>query len=207
LRGMAQGASAFPEPKKVKTVAVRADGSIISSESAPAAAAPQPPQRPAATQPASNAPQAASKNTTPKSPVRAAGATPAAPATPAAKPQPAKPPVAAKPTPTPKPKQVAAVASQADDGADDAAEPAKTTASTGGFAVQLAAPGSEAEARQVAQRLGEKFSGALGGRRPSVQKASDKEVYRVRVTGLSKEGATGVCEKIKAAGGACFVSR
>ena len=40
-----------------------------------------------------------------------------------------------------------------------------------------------------------------------MQKASDKAVYRVRITGLSKDGATGMCEKLKAAGGACFVAR
>ncbi len=37
-------------------------------------------------------------------------------------------------------------------------------------------------------------------------KASDS-LYRIRVTGLSKESATAMCGKVKAAGGACFVAR
>ena len=60
-------------------------------------------------------------------------------------------------------------------------------------------------APDVAQRLGEKFSSQLGGRRPSVVKALDKAVWRVRVSGLSRESAVGACEKIKAAGGQCYV--
>ena len=59
---------------------------------------------------------------------------------------------------------------------------------------------------QTASRLGEKLSGALGGRRPAVVKASDS-LYRIRVTGLSKESANAMCGKVKAAGGACFVAR
>jgi hypothetical protein len=196
-RGPEQAGSVFPEPKKVKTVAVRADGTIISSESAPPPPPPRPTAAPAAPEPA--------KNATPKTANRAAppATTPAPP-----KPAAAVAPKPAAPKPAPKPAQTAAVQQDGQD--DDApAKPARTAASTGGggFSVQLAAPGSEAEARQVAQRLGEKYSSALGGRRPSVQKASDKAIYRVRVTGLSREGATEVCEKVKSAGGACFVAR
>lgn len=206
--GSAAPPAIFPEPKKVKTVAVRADGTIISSNSAPAAAPPAPRVMPGSVPPARNA--------TPKSDARAA-ATPAptladtstaapSPSAARAKPPvaPPKPPVAAKPAPK---KEVAAVAPQ-DDASDDDAAPEKPAASAGGgFAIQLAAPGSESEARQVASRLGEKYSSQLGGRRPSVVKASDKAVYRVRVGGLSREAATAGCERIKAAGGACFVAR
>jgi hypothetical protein len=193
--------SVFPEPKKVKTVAVRADGTVISSE---------------ATKPAQTAPaQPAARNSTPKTDTRAA-ATPTPQTTPqAARPaSPPKPPAttaAAAPKPTPaavaKPKpQVAAVQPQ-DEETDDDAAPAKPAAATGGgFGLQLAAAGSEGEARATAQRLGEKYSGALGGRRPSVVKAADKaSVWRIRVSGMSRESAVGACEKIKAAGGACIV--
>ena len=37
-------------------------------------------------------------------------------------------------------------------------------------------------------------------------KVGDKMVYRVRVAGLSKDGANAVCNKVKAAGGPCFVA-
>lgn len=185
-------ATGFPEPKKVKTVAVRADGSIISSETT--ATAPQPPAKPAAP-----APAAQSKNATPKSVARVA-TTPkveeeAEPRAAAQRPA-ARPKAEAKAeTPT----RVARAETQ-----DDAA-PAR--ASGGGFAVQLAAAGSEAEARQTAARLGQKYSEALGGRRPSFHKAADKDVYRVRVGGLSREAAVEACEKVKSAGGGCFVAR
>ena len=200
--------SAFPEPKRVKTVSVRADGSIInggggeSAASAPAAA----PKAPERTTPAP------ARNATPKSATRA-DATSSAGAAAAPKPAAAKPKAEVKPEAKPEPKpaakaRVAAVqpkddAPAAADASDDEAPKA---ASSGGYAVQVASAGSETEARQTAARLGDKLSGALGGRRPSVVKASDS-LYRVRVTGLSKESATAMCGKVKAAGGACFVAR
>lgn len=194
--------SAFPEPKRVKTVSVRADGSIITSGEAAApapAAAPKPPER---TTPAP------ARNATPKSATRA-DATSSAAAAP--KPAAPKPKADAKPEPKPAAKpRVAAVQPKQDapapaaEASDD--EEAPKPVSSGGYAVQVASTGSESEARQTAARLGDKLSGALGGRRPSVVKASDT-LYRVRVTGLSKESANAMCGKVKAAGGACFVAR
>ena len=72
--------------------------------------------------------------------------------------------------------------------------------------MQVGSAGSEAAARQAASRLGAKLSGALGGRHPSVVKAS-ASLYRIRVTGLSRESANAMCGRVKAAGGACFVAR
>ena len=185
-------ASIFPEPKKVKTVAVRADGSIISTETAPAPAA----------QPRQTTP----KNATPKSENRAPTTTAEGRPAPRPQPKPAQPkPVAAKPAP----KQVAAVEPKDNAPDDEAAAPEETTRpkpASGGFAVQLAAAGSEAEARQTAQRLGEKYSSALGGRRPSIQKVPDKALYRIRVGGMTREAAISSCEQIKASGGACFIA-
>ena len=203
-------AGVFPEPRKVKTVSVRPDGSLITSETA---ASPAPPQRPsaAAAQPAATPP--AAKNATPKSVARIAttpkagnGETDETPATkPAAKPKP----VAAKPAT--KPQQVARVADPDEQQNEPVETPARAAAAPSGggsgFSVQLAAPGTEAEARSTASRLGTKFSDALGGRRPGVQKASDKAVYRVRVSGYSREAAVEACESIKTAGGTCFVAR
>lgn len=178
--------SAFPEPKRVKTVSVRADGSIIGGDAAPAAAAPpKPVERPAP-----------ARNSTPKSAARADATTTAAPAPkPAAKPKP-KPHVAAV-----KPQQEAVAPA-----AEPAEEEAPRQAASGAYAVQVASAGSEAEARQTATRLAAKLSGALGGRHPSVIKASGS-LYRVRVTGLSRESANAMCGRVKAAGGACFVAR
>jgi cell division septation protein DedD len=88
---------------------------------------------------------------------------------------------------------------------------AATTASTGGggFAVQLAGAGSESEARATISRLQQRYGAALGGRQPVVRKATvgDRDVYRVRVVGLSQGDANGLCERLKSAGGTCFIAR
>jgi len=86
-----------------------------------------------------------------------------------------------------------------------------TTASTGGsggYAVQLAAPGSESEARSVIQRLKQKHSDALSGHTPVVRSAQKGEstIYRVRVTGMSRDSANSLCARLKADGGTCFVA-
>jgi cell division septation protein DedD len=79
----------------------------------------------------------------------------------------------------------------------------------GGFAVQLAAPGSEAEARITISRIQQRYGSALGGRQPTVRKATvgERDVYRVRVVGLSQTDANGLCERLKSSGGSCFVAR
>ena len=58
------------------------------------------------------------------------------------------------------------------------------------------------------QDVSAKFGAQLGGRRPGFQfaKVGDKSVYRVRAAGMSRESAVGVCEKVKASGGKCFVA-
>lgn len=204
-------ASGFPEPKRVKTVSVRPDGTVISPDSAAAPAAPvparpliaalppnpsaaRPAPAPAATSPA--APPAAAKPVaaTPKATTRVANApaqdgdaaagTPAAPSirTAAARP-------AAAPTATP-----AAIT---------------TGGGPGGYSVQLAAPPSEAEAKSAITRLQTKFAGELGGRRPAIVKATvgEKSIYRVRVSGLSKDDAGKLCSSIQSSGGQCFVAK
>ena len=193
----------FPEPKRVKTVSVRPDGSVLTAD-ASSAPAHDPIAAIAAGRPAPGT-DAMPKSATPKSTARVA-TTPKveASAAPAANEQvvaPAKPKVAAAPKP------VKVASAQADPSPSDAA-PA-TTASTGGFAVQLAAPATEQEARSASSKLGAKFADALGGRRPAVVKAElgDKSIYRVRVSSLSREEAVSLCEKVKAKGGACFVAK
>ncbi len=78
--------------------------------------------------------------------------------------------------------------------------PAKTAQATnsGAFAVQLAAPGSEQEARDIQIRLMKKLGNELSGFHPAIRKASvgSKTVYRVRVPNLSHDEATALCQKI-----------
>jgi hypothetical protein len=95
--------------------------------------------------------------------------------------------------------------------APTATAPAPAPAAEGGgnYAVQLAAPRSEAEAQSVAGHLQSKYAGELGGMQPVIRKAEikDKTVYRVRIANLTHAAAVSLCEKLKAAGGACFLAR
>jgi hypothetical protein len=228
--GHAQGAGedtkAGPvmEPKRVKTMVVRADGTIVGNEPAPTgaaappapASAPPPPAAPAAgplaifpplapsSEPAEPAPQA--KPATPKATARVA-TTPKVGAAAIATTAPAGPATLTKPRP---PRPAAPAAKPALEAAADAApDPTPTGATGGGFAVQLAAPASEQEAHDVAARLQKKFAAQLDGMKPSIKQADagGRQVYRVRVGNLSREEAAALCDKLKAGGGACFIAK
>src|SRR5262249_44596749 len=82
--------------------------------------------------------------------------------------------------------------------------------SSGTFAVQLAAPATEQEARELEQRLLQKYSAELAGFQPSIKKAAvrGKTAYRIRVGGLtSRDQATALCQKVQSSGGNCFVAK
>ncbi|MDP2354951.1 MAG: SPOR domain-containing protein [Beijerinckiaceae bacterium] len=179
----------FPEPRRVRTVSVRPDGTIIEApQAAPARVAPAPRAvAPVPAQTAAPAPVRVAAATPPKTSDRA-GPTTTASTSPVATPAPAAP-RAASP-------QSAAVASTPRGGG-------------GAYAVQLAAPGSESEARSAIARFQQRYGSALGGRQPTVRKATvgAKDVYRVRVVGMSQTDANGLCEKLKSSGGNCFVAR
>jgi len=192
----------FPEPRRVKTVSVRPDGSVITGEMAPtpsaaapsATGAPRPPSMALVTPPPPARPTASTDRAAiDRLAAEAAGAPPKA---------------TARATPT-----VANVdRSQAEPAAPAAAraKPADTTASTGGaYAAQLAAPASEAEARSVMTTLAKRYGSELGGHKLTWRKAKvgDKTVYRVRAGNLSQEAANGICNKMQAKGGSCFVAR
>lgn len=190
----------FPEPRRVRTVSVRPDGTIIGE--APQAAPAAPPARVAPTpsvRPASPAPGSQSA-APPQTPVRVAAATPpktseragstiTAPATTASTGPAAQAPVRAA--------------------APESATVAATPTSSGAYAVQLAAPGSPGDAKVAISNLQRRYGSTLGGLQPIVRKATvgSRDVYRVRVVGLSRSDANGLCEKLKGAGGSCFVAR
>lgn len=119
---------------------------------------------------------------------------------------------APRPAPAPAPTQPAA-------GEDDdapAPAPAQRTANanaaqgqSGGYAVQLASRPTEDDARNASTQLRNRYGAALGGKTPSVVSgtANGQTVYRVRVAGYSQAAAVEACNKVKAAGGSCFVTR
>ncbi len=216
--GLNSLASSLPAPKKVKVVSVTPEGVILPNDQPPAAAMPAPRQTPSKTSDRSGPVAKAStpKTATPKTTSRVAptsiaaagadsdaGPTDLAPRSGTAKE------ATAKAVKKPKPQRVAT----ADTGAPEAQEatevPEPQATGGGGFAVQLAAPGSEAEAKAASSRLGKKFADALTGHRLAFHKAESngKSVYRVRVSSLTRENALSLCEKLKADGGSCFVAK
>ena len=171
------------EPRRVRTVTIRPDGSPVTE-----------PARVAAAEPASPL------------------STASVPARPAATPQIAQPRQAQQATPpaTPAPPvRVAAAPPTPSASATPAPATAAVRAGTGDFAVQLAAPGSESEARATFAALQRKYS-QLAGHSPIVRKtdlAGGKTVYRLRIGPFSRDDATRMCSQLQSAGGQCFVAR
>jgi hypothetical protein len=84
-----------------------------------------------------------------------------------------------------------------------------TATMSNGWAVQLAAPKSETEAKSGAARLNAKYASALNGEVVGVSKAqvNGATVYRLRIVGLSKSDAAALCARVKVYGGNCFVAK
>jgi hypothetical protein len=213
--------AAFPAAKHVKTVSVRPDGTLISVD---AAAAPSPSAAPAPAAPApenvvsTTAPMAATptlvlpEKSTSKSSARVTASKTATTVPPdnefnppnfdqaTAPERPAKLPTKLRP-----PKTAAESAPVVASNATPAAE----GAGGGGWAVQLAAPRSEAEAQADVSRLKSKYADNLGDAPLAIHKAevNGETIFRVRAGGLTKADAAALCAKLKASGGDCFVAR
>ena len=213
------GAPLLGEPKKIRTVTIRPDGSIVEENVANSvgsaqnvAAAPRPgstvaplPGMTAQPSPIVASPPAQAVST-PLTPVPQAQTQSAA--------QPQGPVVRVLPPERP---QVIAQAPQAAPPPPPAAEkpaPAsaaveKIEAGSGDYGVQFGAPASEAEARTMITNLKKNNAKLFDGLSFVVQKAdnSGRTIYRVRVIGLAREGAISLCEKMKSSGSACFVAK
>jgi hypothetical protein len=190
----ADSIAALIEPKKVKTVSVRPDGTLLPNDSPPQVAAPAVSMFPSARP---STPSSA-KAVTPKSTARVATTPKSAAGPSAGAAQAARTTLAAKT----KRLQVADAQGQA--------PVAGAPAAPGSFAVQLAAPGTEQEARETQLRLMKKFGADLAGFHSSIHKAEvgGKPVYRVRIGGLSsRDEATNLCQKLQSGGGNCFVAK
>lgn len=233
-------AAVLGEPKRVKTVSVRPDGTIVgSTEAAPVAAIaavapvqPRPPSISGATPSAASPvrPVGSQPTTAPTVAVPApAGAQRATGGDLSAAANAASAPLSISPAPnsalpksqqritapatTPAPAAAAPqVVARAPAPAQAPAPLVVAPAATGGggdFAVQLAAPGSEKEARDLFASLQRRFPGELGGVSPTIRRAEvgDRTIYRLRVGAMDRSGAVAMCERLKAAGGQCFVAR
>ncbi len=185
-------AAALGEPRRVRTVAVRPDGSIapVNGAATPVVSASGTPATPATTASSPPLPRAAVAPRPPAPPRSEEAAAPRPVATPAQ--LPARPQVAAAPPAAPVPAAVEPVAGG------------------GGFMVQLGAPGSESEARATFASLQRRFSDQLSSDQPTIRRAdvgNGRTVYRLRVGPYGREAAAEKCEALKAAGGNCFIAR
>ena len=225
-------AQQFPDPKPVRTVSLRPDGtpipaSMLAASDAGGAAPVSEAPKPTAKAQAKPAPDAAVGTAQPstsklelptklsgKSSARVAVAkteTTAPSATPEAAAnepvQPGAPAKVEKPAKAAKTQQAATEAGSPPTA--NAAVDATAATTSGGWAVQLAAPRSEAEAKTTAARLGAKYELALNGSPIGVHKAvvNGETIYRLRVGGLSKADAAALCARLKGDGGDCFIAK
>ncbi|HEV7321995.1 MAG TPA: SPOR domain-containing protein [Ensifer sp.] len=121
--------------------------------------------------------------------------------------------------PTPQTRPAAQPVENARPAEEQAALPAETqpaqqvaTASVpaGGYFIQVASLPSEAEAQKSYNSLSSKFGNVIGGRGVDIRKAEiagKGTYYRVRIPAGSKEEANALCSKYKGAGGSCLVTK
>ena len=219
--------SQFPDPKPVRTVSLRPDGTPIPAMTAAANTASPAPlanQAPPASQapptkPASKSVSAAAGNAEPSTPklelpTKLSGKTSARIAV--AKTETTASPaeasgeavrVAAPPRAEKAAKAVKTEVAALEPASSPATQPVQSAASDG-WAVQLAAPRTEPEAKSEMARLNAKYATALNGSTIGVHKAVVKgaTIYRLRVTGLSKADAAALCARLKGDGGECFIA-
>ncbi|EKF40999.1 sporulation-like protein [Nitratireductor indicus C115] len=194
-------------PRRVRTMVVRPDGTLVPREEpapapAPTVAEAQTPSTPtqAETPPAAAASeQAVPAATAPAQPQAAASPVPTArPTPPAAQQQPTR--VAAAPAQPARP-----VAQQ-----PAAPAPVSQAAAADGWSVQISSQPTAESAQQSYQDMAQRYGNLLSGRGVNIVKAevSGKGTYyRVRVPTSSKEDAINLCSQLKSAGGSCFVSK
>jgi cell division protein FtsN len=86
-----------------------------------------------------------------------------------------------------------------------------STATSGGYAVQVTSQRSEGEAQSAYRALQAKYPDQLRGRAPIIRRADlgEKGTYYRALVGpfSSAEEAAGVCSGLKAAGGKCIIQR
>ena len=200
------GGPASAEPKKIRTVAIRPDGT--GNHTAPRPANGAAPAQRAAGMPLDTAPTA-----TPSA--RAAAAAPAASAPPqgnaplSLSPQVASAETSARSTFPPPPPRPAAAAAAPAAPTRLAAVPPPTEAAAGAY-VQVAAQRGDGDAQASFRNLQAKFPSILGDRQAVIRRAdlgADKGVYYRAMVGpfASMDQAKQFCGSLKSAGGNCVV--
>lgn len=212
-------------PRKVRTMIVKPDGTLVAQEvPAPATAAPQQDKveqlaAPTAGQAAEDAPAVVSASRVPVMPEQPASTqTTARPAT-------AQPSQTAAPLPGSRPASqpanvVATVTNQGNVRPASQPQPvpqatstpaaATSTPSSGGYYIQIASLPSQAEAQKSYQNMSAKFGSVIGGRGVDIKAAEiagKGTFYRVRIPAGDKNEAAALCERFRSAGGSCLIAR
>lgn len=178
------------EPKRVRTLTVRADGTVVDGSSAPVI---QPPNAPIPLAPSA---QAAAPIGAPTQ-VSSFAQDDASSTMPATVPLP--------------PTRVAAAPASPSIAAPAAAPAASDQASAGGYFVQVAAQRTQGEAQSAWRATQGKFPGILGNYSANIRRADlgDRGIYyRAQVGPFnSKDQANELCQSLRAQGGDCMVQR
>jgi hypothetical protein len=197
--------TASTEPRRVRTVTVRADGSVVPEQNR-VATPPATAQRPGNTPLALNN---TSGNLGPAAPAaRPSNTAPAAPQSD----NPWASVTSSNQLSAPVATNQAALAPQATAPANPAPIVAvNTPPPAGSYVVQVAAQKTEADAAATWQQLQQKYSSVLGGQQASIRRVDLGErgvFYRAQVGPFGSRGqASEVCQSLKAAGGECVIQR
>ena len=172
------------QPRRVRTLTVRPDGTLVVENTEPADASSSSTGAPAML-------EAAAK------PVEMPTA-----AAPRAQPPLAEPVATESIAPAPEPVRTASIESPKP-------EPV-APASNSAYYVQISSQPTEDAAKQSQSNLTKRYASVIGGRNVVIQTAEIKgkgTYYRVRVGADSRDEANSLCASLKSAGGSCFVSR
>ena len=202
----AMGSGVVGDPKKIRTIAIRPDqandGSAPAADTAPTpsvVSAAEPTPRPVTVTPR---PIATTSEPAQQAPRPLAAQTPQ-PALAAPAPRASNAPLSLNPNAAPAPSRPERVASTA----PTAPAPA---AASGGYAVQVSAQRSEADAQAAFRALQGKYPAQLGSRQPVIRRAdlgAKGIYYRAMVVVGSNSEAGELCSSLKAAGGSCIIQR
>ncbi|MEI5680546.1 MULTISPECIES: SPOR domain-containing protein [unclassified Mesorhizobium] len=202
-------------PRKVRTMVVKSDGTLVPRED-PAPAAP-------AIDPATTASESVTDPVGATTTASVPDAKPAASLN-ANEPVPAEanaaPKAAAKPQNSTTPKSVAIAPTRPSDQPVDVVGEVKadqvaalapaSAAAAGAWSMQIASQPSQAAAQSSYQDLQRRYGSVLNGHQANIVKAEiagKGTFWRVRVPAPSRNEAISLCESYKAAGGNCFVSK
>ena len=180
------------QPRRVRTMVVRPDGSIVPREETE-------PQVAEEAVPAAEAQQLRTELTQPE-PGQTESQMPE---------QIALAPVARPEAPAPAPQQEVQPAQQQQQVAAVDPAPPATTTQTSEWTMQIASQPSAESAQATYQDLARRYSSLLEGRGVNIVRADveGRTFYRVRIPMASRDEAVNLCTRYQSAGGSCFVSR